>query len=129
MRTADEYAAAARENFLAGYNCAQSVLLAFAEEIGETPERALRLASPLGAGMGRLRQVCGALSAAFLVEGALRPRTPGSRRPSMPACRTWPAALRARWAASSAGISWGRGPRLRPSRRREPPPITRSGRA
>ena len=72
MRTADEYAAAARENFLAGYNCAQSVLLAFAEEIGETPERALRLASPLGAGMGRLRQVCGALSAAFLVEGALR---------------------------------------------------------
>ena len=72
MRTADEYAAAARENFLAGYNCAQSVLLAFAGEIGETPERALRLASPLGAGMGRLRQVCGALSAAFLVEGALR---------------------------------------------------------
>ena len=72
MRTADEYAAAARENFLAGYNCAQSVLLAFAGEIGETPERALRLASPLGSGMGRLRQVCGALSAAFLVEGALR---------------------------------------------------------
>ena len=72
MRTADEYAAAARENFLAGYNCAQSVLLAFAGEIGETSERALRLASPLGAGMGRLRQVCGALSAAFLVEGALR---------------------------------------------------------
>ena len=34
MRTADEYAAAARENYLAGYNCAQSVLLAFAEEIG-----------------------------------------------------------------------------------------------
>ena len=133
MRTADEYAAAARENFLAGYNCAQSVLLAFAGEIGETPERALRLASPLGAGMGRLRQVCGALSAAFLVEGALRgytdPADAEPRRPSMPACRTWPAALRARWAASSAGISWGRGPRPRPSRRREPPPITRSGRA
>jgi C_GCAxxG_C_C family probable redox protein len=72
MRTADEYVAQARENFLAGYNCAQSVLLAFAKDIGETEEHALLLASPFGAGMGRLRQVCGALSAAFFVEGALR---------------------------------------------------------
>ena len=72
MRSADDYAAAARQNFLAGYNCAQSVLLAFAGDIGMKEEEALRLASPFGAGMGRLRQVCGALTAAFAVEGALR---------------------------------------------------------
>ena len=58
MRTADEYAAAARENFLAGYNCAQSVLLAFAGAIGEMPEvhrvrRAPGGRNPLGKKGGR----------------------------------------------------------------------------
>ena len=72
MRTADEYAAAARENSRAANTWALAVRLRLAGELGEPPARARGLASPLGAGMGRLRQVCGALSAAFLVEGALR---------------------------------------------------------
>lgn len=66
-----DYAAAARENFLRGYNCAQSVLLAFAQPLGMTEERALLLSSSFGAGMGRLRQVCGALSSLLMIDGLL----------------------------------------------------------
>ncbi len=64
--------ALARENFLAGYNCAQSVLRAFAQPIGLTQEQALLLSSSFGAGMGRLREVCGALSSLLMIEGLLQ---------------------------------------------------------
>ena len=50
----------ARQNFTAGYNCAQSVVRAFDdvfEEHGIDPETAALLASPLGGGMGRMREV------------------------------------------------------------------------
>ncbi len=65
----DPYAARARTFFETGWNCAQSVLLAFAPDLGLTEETAARLASPFGGGMGRLREVCGALTASFLVLG------------------------------------------------------------
>ena len=55
------------ENFLAGYNCAQSVFLAFAEDLGLEADFALRLASSFGGGMGRLREVCGAVSGVVFV--------------------------------------------------------------
>lgn len=61
----------AEQNFLAGYNCAQSVLLAFSGDLGLTPDVALRLASSFGGGMGRLREVCGALSAILMAAGLL----------------------------------------------------------
>ena len=48
----------ARENFLNGYNCAQSVFLAYAQELGFDKEIALKLSSSFGGGMGRLREVC-----------------------------------------------------------------------
>lgn len=57
--------------FLEGYNCAQSVFLAFAPDLGMDRDAAARLASSFGGGMGRLREVCGALSAVFLAAGAL----------------------------------------------------------
>lgn len=57
--------------FEQGYNCAQSVLLAFAKETGLTQTQAARLASTFGGGMGRLREVCGAVSAMFMIEGLL----------------------------------------------------------
>lgn len=60
----------ARALFLQGYNCAQSVFAAFCDVTGLSFEQALALSSSFGAGMGRLREVCGALSAAFLVAGA-----------------------------------------------------------
>ena len=61
----------AAENFLAGYNCAQSVFLAFAEDLGLETDFALRLASSFGGGMGRLREVCGGVSGILMAAGLL----------------------------------------------------------
>lgn len=65
----DKHKEAAKNYFLEGYNCAQSVLLAFHEELGLDPETAARLSSSFGGGMGRLREVCGAVSGMFLAAG------------------------------------------------------------
>ncbi len=46
--------------FLKGYNCSQSVVAAFAPQLGLTEEPALRLSAGFGAGIGRMREVCGA---------------------------------------------------------------------
>lgn len=70
--TADEKSKLAKEYFTQGYNCAQAVLLAFCDETGLSREQAARIASGMGGGMGRMREVCGAVSAMFLVEGMLR---------------------------------------------------------
>lgn len=51
---------AAYAYFLKGYNCSQSVVAAFAPGLGLTEELALRLSSGFGAGIGRMREVCGA---------------------------------------------------------------------
>lgn len=59
------------ENFQAGYNCAQSVFLAFAEDLGLEADFALRLASSFGGGMGRLREVCGGVSGILMAAGLL----------------------------------------------------------
>lgn len=58
---------AAYEAFYKGYNCAQSVAVAFAKEMGVTEEQALRMSAGFGGGMGRLREVCGAFSGMVLV--------------------------------------------------------------
>ena len=55
--------------FKEGYNCSQAVLGAYCEEIGMDFETAIKLASSFGGGMGRLREVCGAVSAMFMVAG------------------------------------------------------------
>lgn len=54
-----------------GCNCAQAVFCAFDDLIGIDRETALKLSSSMGGGMGRLREVCGAVSGMFLVIGAL----------------------------------------------------------
>ena len=59
----------ARKLFRGGANCAQAVVGAFAEECGLEFEQAMRLASSFGGGMGRLREVCGAVSGMFMVIG------------------------------------------------------------
>lgn len=66
------YSEEACKNFREGYNCAQSVLLAFAPVIGFDKETSLKLSSSFGGGMGRLREVCGALSSAFMIAGMLK---------------------------------------------------------
>lgn len=55
--------------FLQGYNCSQAVFAAFSEETELDQKTALKLASSFGAGMGRLREVCGAVSAMFMIAG------------------------------------------------------------
>lgn len=61
----------AMQLFEEGYNCAQSVFLAFADLHGIDKKTAAALSSSFGGGMGRLREVCGAVSGMFLVAGAL----------------------------------------------------------
>lgn len=57
--------------FKEGYNCAQSVFLAFSDEFEMDKETVLKLTSSFGGGMGRLREVCGAVSGMFMVAGML----------------------------------------------------------
>lgn len=59
----------AKELFKNGYNCAQAVFCTFADELGIDFETALKLSSSFGGGMGRLREVCGTVSAMFMIAG------------------------------------------------------------
>ena len=61
----------AAELFLGGYNCAQSVAVAFCDVTGLEEKFAARMVSSFGGGMGRIREVCGAVSGMFLVLGLL----------------------------------------------------------
>ena len=63
------YAEKAVQLFREGYNCSQSVFGAFAGRYGIDRDTAMRLASSFGAGMGRLREVCGTVSAMCLIAG------------------------------------------------------------
>lgn len=59
------------EFFTEGYNCAQAVTLAFADLIDMDEKLLVRTSSSFGGGMGRLREVCGAVTGMFFVAGAL----------------------------------------------------------
>lgn len=61
----------AAELFLSGWNCAQSVALAFCDVTGLDEKTAARMASSFGGGMGRMRQVCGGVSGMLMVLGLL----------------------------------------------------------
>lgn len=69
----DEREAAARAYFQKGYNCCQSVLLAFNDILGLTEEKATTLGSGFGGGFGRMREVCGAVSGMTFLAGAISP--------------------------------------------------------
>jgi C_GCAxxG_C_C family probable redox protein len=61
----------AKENLEKGCSCSQSVLLAFSDVTGLDENTSLKIASSFGGGMGRLREVCGALTGAFMVMGLI----------------------------------------------------------
>ena len=61
----------AEENFRKGYNCCQSVVLAFADLTDLSEKQLLRASAPLGGGVGRMREVCGAVSGMCMVLGLL----------------------------------------------------------
>ncbi len=56
-------------NFAAGFSCSQSVLLAFASELGLDPSTAARIATAFGGGIARTGRLCGAVSGALMVLG------------------------------------------------------------
>ena len=62
----------AEELFRKGYNCCQSVFASFADVLGMSVEEAAKIASPFGAGFGKLREVCGAVSGMTLAAGYLK---------------------------------------------------------
>ena len=61
----------ARDLFLDGYNCAQAVAMAFSDVTGIDEKLSARLASSFGGGIGRMREVCGAVSGMYMVLGVL----------------------------------------------------------
>lgn len=71
----EEREARAREYFTSGYNCAQAVVMAFSDIMSLDEVGAARIAAPFGGGMGRMREVCGAVSGMTMVAGAISPAT------------------------------------------------------
>lgn len=61
----------AMELFNEGYNCSQAVFLAFSDLYDMDEKTALKVSSSFGGGMGRLREVCGAVSGMFMVAGII----------------------------------------------------------
>ena len=59
------------EIFKKGFNCSQSVAGAWCEEMGLPFDTAVKIAAGFGGGMGRMREVCGAVTGAFMVLGTI----------------------------------------------------------
>lgn len=68
----------ARNYFLEGFNCSQSVFCAFADRFGIDTETAKKISAGLGGGVGRMREVCGAVTASAMVLGSICAPTDGS---------------------------------------------------
>ena len=61
----------AAELFVGGYNCAQAVAVAFSDVTGLDATTSAKLVSSFGGGMGRMREVCGAVSGMLFIAGTL----------------------------------------------------------
>lgn len=61
----------AKELFEQGYNCSQAVFAAFCEETGLSFNNALLISGGFGGGVGRMREVCGAVSGMTLTASVL----------------------------------------------------------
>ena len=59
----------AKQLFTSGYNCSQAVVGAFIDDFAIDFDTAIKLSSSFGGGMGRMREVCGAVSGAFMIAG------------------------------------------------------------
>ncbi len=72
----------AGELFLEGFNCSQSVFAAFCDRFGMDEETAKRVSAGLGGGVGRMREVCGAVSGAAMVLGSVASAVNGDDKES-----------------------------------------------
>ena len=68
--------------FKSGFNCAQSVVAAFADKYGFTEEQALHMAASFGGGIGRMRMTCGAACGLFMLAGLEKCAVEGKDRES-----------------------------------------------
>ena len=79
--------------FKEGYNCSQSVVAAYADIYGFSQEQALKMSASFGAGIGRMRETCGAACGMFLLadwrQGVQTLRMPVARVPTMRLYRIW----------------------------------------
>ena len=64
--------------FKEGYNCSQAVFVTYADLFGLDRETALKVSASFGAGIGRMREVCGAACGMFMVAGMLTGQTEGA---------------------------------------------------
>ena len=71
--TMSRYSDRAVELFMQGKNCSQAVFVAFATDLGLSEETALAISIGLGGGVGRMREVCGAVSGSAMVVGLKYP--------------------------------------------------------
>jgi C_GCAxxG_C_C family probable redox protein len=62
----------AKDLFLSGYNCAQSVVLSFADDLKYSKELAQKISAGFGGGMGKQQETCGAVTGAIMVLGLLK---------------------------------------------------------
>ena len=74
------------ELFMQGYGCCQSVVCAFADLYGLDEEMAFRVAAGFGGGVGRMRMMCGTVSALVILAGLERGQTRGEDREGKAAC-------------------------------------------
>ncbi len=61
----------AAQYFMEGYNCAQAVIMSYADTLNLDPKFCAKLSSSFGGGMGRMREVCGAVSGMLMAAGLL----------------------------------------------------------
>lgn len=70
------------ELFKSGFNCSQSVVVAFADMYGFTEEQALHMSASFGGGIGRMRMTCGAVCGLFMLAGLEKCALEGKDRAS-----------------------------------------------
>ena len=127
--TPDQRAAAAAQYFDEGYNCSQSVALAFAdvleEKTGLDRKAVADLASAFGGGFGRQREVCGSVSGMTLAAGAVLPSDPSDQN-SRTACYAFEQKLCARFREEHGSIICRELLGLRAGQKETPEPSART---
>ena len=99
-----ERAEQAREYFTSGYNCAQSVFLAYQDITGIDEVLAATISAPFGGGMGRLREVCGAVSGMTMVAGFIAPNSQPNDNENKKNCYATVQALAEEFRAENSSI-------------------------
>lgn len=95
----------ARARFSAGFSCSQSVLAAFAPDLGLDAETALRVAAAFGGGMGRTGGTCGAVTGALMALGLKYGATRGDDKAAKERTYTLAREFIQRFEARNSGVA------------------------